>query len=244
MKKMNPPLLSPTQHARHMNESIGGTTINAAIERNHCILRENFFEPLLGLNDHIKLLEDIRLVTSDPGLQGKLVESWENEVYELDEEILALDEEINLLFRRVRYACLYLELAQAAEENNDLNRAWAFNNEASLAVGETVEASAVILSKIEANSRSKQNSENGRGRIKNFLPAKLEAVRLLNELKPEGGWPTLASAISALEEPLGNFIDTNRIGGIKSSNVKNLLGKVWIPHDELVNNAWFKAKHP
>jgi hypothetical protein len=54
----------------------------------------------------------------------------------------------------------------------------------------------------------------------------------------------VVSAASALEEPLGNFIDTNRIGGIKSSNIRVLLEKKWIPKDALVNNAWLKNKQP
>ncbi|MDN3234318.1 hypothetical protein [Pseudomonas sp. WAC2] len=225
-----------------MNEHIGNITIGAAIARNQLILREHFFEPLLELEEYLKLLEDIRSVTSDPALQAQLVEKWENEVYELNEGINGLDEEIAILFRHVRYACLYLELAKAAENNKDCERAWAFNNEASLITGGIIEESAVIQKEVEANRRAKQNSENGKGRIRNFLPAKQEAARLLDKLKPEGGWPTLASAVSALDEPLGNFIDTNRIGGIKSSNIRVLLEKNWIPKDALVNNAWLNSK--
>jgi len=244
MKKIKPPLFSPTQYANHINESIGNTTARVAIGRNQRILFSCFFEPLLERDEHIKLLEDIRSVTSDPALQGKLMENWESEVYERDEEINGLNEEINILFEHVRHACLYLELAAAADEDKDRDRAWAFNNEASLMIGNITEKSEAILSKIEADSNAKQNSANGKGRIKNFLPVKEKAARLLYEMKPEGGWLTVVSAASALEEPLGNFIDTNRIGGIKSSNIRVLLEKKWIPKDALVNNAWLKNKQP
>ncbi|MCP2069876.1 hypothetical protein [Pseudomonas laurylsulfatiphila] len=242
MTKIKVPLFSPTQYATHMNESIGNTTARVAIGRNHRTLWNCFFEPLLEHDEYIKLLEDIRAVTSDPALQGKLMDNWENEVYECNEEINGLNEEINITFQHVRHACLYLELATAAEKDKDHNRTWAFNNEASLMVGKIAEKSETILNKITADSNAKQNSKNGKGRIKSFLPAKEEAARLLDEMKPEGGWLTVVSAASALEEPLGSFIDANRIGGIKSSNIRNLLEKKWIPKDMLVNSAWQKNK--
>lgn len=242
MKKIKPPLFSPEELAINMNESIGKTTIGEAIGRNHGILLQHFFEPLLERDEHLKLLEDIRLVTSDPELQGKLMEDWEHEVYEPGCKIHGLNEEINILLQRVRYACLYLELARATEENKGRDRAWAFNNEVSLMIGEIIEKSEAILNAMEGDKRSSQNSKNGKGRIKNFLPVKEEAVRLLEELKPEDGWPTLTSAVTALDEPLAHFILSNRISGMTSTNIRVLLEKTWIPKDELVNPAWEKTK--
>jgi len=243
MKKIKPPLFTPTERAISMNESIGQTTVSEAIGRNHGFLLQHFFEPLLERDEHLKLLEDIRLVTSDPELQGKLVGNWEHEAYETGCKIHGIDEEINILLQRVRYACLYLELARAAEENKDRDRAWAFNNESSLMIGEIIEKSETILNAMETDKRSTQNSKNGKGRIKNFLPAKEEAVRLLEDMKPEDGWPTLASAVTALDEPLAHFILSNRISGMTSTNIRALLEKTWIPKDKLVNPAWEKTKH-
>ncbi|QLG91207.1 hypothetical protein HZF02_04240 [Pseudomonas yamanorum] len=242
MKKIKPPLFTPAEFAKNINESIGNTTIDEAIDRNHGILLQHFFEPLLERDEHLKLLEDIRLVTNDPELQGKLMENWEHEVYETDWKTNGINERINTLLQHVRYACLYLELARAAEENKHRNRAWAFNNEASLMIGEIIEKSETILNAMEADKRSAQNSKNGKGRIKNFLPVKEEAVRLLEEMKPEGGWPTLTSAVTALDEPLAHFILSNRISGMTSTNIRVLLEKTWIPKDELVNPAWEKTK--
>lgn len=242
MKKIKPPLFTPAEYATSMNESIGKTTVIEAIGRNHGILLQHFFKPLLERDEHLKLLEDISLVTSDPELQGKLMENWEHEAYETACKIHELDEEINITLQRVRYACLYLELARAAEENKDRDQAWAFINHASLVIGEIIEKSETILNAMEADKRSAQNSKNGKGRIKNFLPVKEEAVRLLEEMKPEGGWPTLISAVTALDEPLAHFILSNRISGMTSTNIRVLLEKTWIPKDELVNPAWEKTK--
>lgn len=242
MKKIKPPLFSPAEFAAQMNATIGNTTIDEAIGRNHGILLQHFFEPLLERDERLKLLEDIRLATSDTERQGKLVENWKHEVYETDLKINGIDEHINTLLQHVRHACLYLELARAAEENKDRDRAWAFNNEASLMIGELIEKSETIFNEIETDKRSTQNSKNGKGRIKNFLPVKEEAVRLLEVMKPEGGWPTLTSAVTALDEPLAHFILSNRISGMTSTNIRVLLEKTWIPKDELVNPAWEKTK--
>jgi len=244
MEKFTPRLFSPTQYAINTNERIGNTTVRAAIGRNHHYLFNYFFEPLLESDEYTNLLENIRAVTSNPELQGKLISTWEHEVYKCYEGIEGLDEEINILFDHVRHACLYLELAKAAEDNKDRDRAWAFTNEASLMINGISGASGAIFDKIDTANRTKQNRENGKGRIKNFFPVKQEAARLLEELKPKGGWLSVTSAASALEVPLGSFIDANRIGGIQSSNIQALLEKTWIPKDEFVNDAWQKSKRP
>lgn len=242
MKKIKPPLFSPTQLAKLMNEDIGGRTIDAAINRNYCILQEHAFEPLLGLDRYLQLLESIRSVTADPALQAKLMADWKNEAYEEDKDGNDLNDEVTILLDQVRYTCLYIELARAAQKKGDIERAWAFNNEASLNAGEIIEKSTAILQKIEARKRTAQNSQNAKGRINNFLTAKEEAARLLNEMKPDGGWPSVPNAAIALDEPMQEFINMNRIGGITASNIRNLLEKSWIPKDPLVNSAWLNSK--
>jgi hypothetical protein len=237
MKEKKTPLFSPTQLATHMNERIGNTTINAAIASNHEILQCHFFEPLIESDEHLKLLDSIRSCTSDLALQGQLEKSWNNEINENDEN----DEEISTLFQHVRYACLYLELASVAEQNKARDRAWAFNNHASLMVGEIIERSALIQNRIEIETRSKQNSKNAKGRNKSILSVKEEVVRLLEEVKPEAGWPYKATAVATLERPLTDFIENNNILDIQPSNIEKWLTK-WLREDDIVNRAWEKSK--
>lgn len=236
MTKTTSPLFSAIQLATHLNERIGNTSIGEAIARNHGLLLEHFFEPLLGRDVYIKLLSDIRVVTSDLARQAELEQAWGSEANEYDEETK------NVL-KEAQYACLYIELARAAEASKDHVRAWAFNNYASLMVGEIIEKSTAIQDHTETKKRSKQNSKNGKSRIKNFLPVKEEAIRLLEKLRPEGGWPSRRNAASALEEDLVKFILITRTPGLTSSNIRVRLEKTWIPKDKLVNPAWEKNKH-
>ena len=86
------------------NESIGNTTVDKAIARNHGMLWDGFFHPLIKLDEYNKLLEDIRAVIANPELQAELETRWRN-------EDRLHSEEINTLLQDARYACLYLELA-------------------------------------------------------------------------------------------------------------------------------------
>lgn len=236
MTKTTSTLFSAIQLATHLNVRIGNTSIGEAIARSHGLLFEHFFEPLLGRDVYIKLLNDISLVTSDLALQTELEQAWDSEVNEYDDETKSV-------LKEAQYACLYIELARAAEASNEHVRAWAFNNHASLMVGEIIEKSAAIQKHAESKKRSQQNSKNGKARIKNFLPVQEEAIRLLEELKPEGGWPSYSSAATALEEDLAEFILKTRPLGLTSSNIRELLEKTWLPKDKLVNPAWKKNKN-
>lgn len=218
-----------------MNESIGNTTIGEAIARNHGLLVHHFFDSLLNLDDYTQLFESIRAVTGNPALQAELETRWE------DKDIQQ-DQEINTLLHHVRYACLYLELGSTAEAQNNRDRAWAFTNYASVMVGEIIEKSAAILNEREVERRALQNSKNGKGRIKNFVPVKQEAVRLLKAMKPEGGWPNIDSTVDALESPLASFIRENHISGLTPTNIRALLKQTWILKDELVKQAWKENK--
>jgi hypothetical protein len=231
MTNTTSPLFSPIQITVNTNEIIGNTSIVAAIDRNYGILDDHFFKPILGSEEQIKLLKDIRAVTNDPALQADLETRWRNEDSQQSKKI-------NTLLRDARYACLYLELAKAAETHNDRDRAWAFTCYASVMVGEISEKSAAVINKINKDARSIQNSKNAKAREKNSLPAKEEVVRLLEQLKPVGGWTSLRGAAIALEEDMIEFILKTRPSNLTASNIRNLLEKEWLPGDELVNSAW------
>ena len=235
MKKMTDPLFSPIQLSTNMNESIGNTCIGDAIARNQELLQEHFFEPLLGRDAHIKLLNDICAVTSDPALQAELELTWNGEINEYDTEI-------NSVLKHARYACLYIELARAAESDNQHIRGWAFNNHASMMVGEILEQSTAIQSRAKTHKRSQQNSQNSQGRKKSTLLLKQEAVRLLETLRPEAGWLSKVEVVTELEEPLGQFIKQNNILTQRISNIWEWLTE-WLRGDELVNPTWEKHKH-
>ena len=232
MKKIKPPLFSPTQLAITANESIGLTTLGEAIARN---IWEHIFNSPLDLDDYTRLLEAVRAVTNDPALQAELETRWTNKNSQQDEKI-------NILQHHVRYACLYLELARAAEAHKDRERAWAFTNYASLMVGEIIEKSAAVLDAMEADKRSDKNSKNAQGRNKSILLVKREAARLLEEKRPEDGWRTKVKAVYHLEDPLAEFIERNNIPALKITNIEKWL-TAWLREDVLVNQAWEKTKH-
>jgi hypothetical protein len=234
MKEKKPALFTRTQLATHENERIGSITIDTAIARNRSILHLHFFSPFTEPDAHLELLESIRSSISTPELQGQLEEDWDNEASKNDDPA-------TILLQHVKYACLYLELASAAEQNKARDRAWAFNNYASLMIGEVIERSASIQNLNESDRRSERNSNNAQGRNKSVLPVKEEAARLLEELRPEAGWPYKSTAIAVLERPLGAFIESNEISGIQISNIENWL-TTWLREDKLVNRAWEKTK--
>lgn len=236
MKKMKPPLFTRAQLATHTNERIGNTTIDVAIARNHEILQLHFFEPLTKPDEYIKLLESIRSSINTSESQGRLEEDWYTEANKHAGEV-------TILLQHVKYACLYLELASAAEQNKARDRAWAFNSYASLMIGEIIERSAAIQYLNEADRRSERNSNNAQGRNKSISPVKEEAARLLEDLRPKAGWPYKATAVAVLERHLTAFIESNDISGIQISNMENWLTK-WLREDELVNRAWERTKCP
>lgn len=234
MKDATSPPFSPIQITVSTNEMIGNTSVVAAIDRNYGILDDHFFKPILGDEEQIKLLKDIRAVTNDPALQADLETRWRLEDSQKGKKI-------NTLLRDARYACLYLELAKAAETHNDRDRAWAFICYASVMVGEISEKSAAVINKMNKDARSIQNSKNAKAREKNYLPAKGEVVRLLEQLKPVGGWTSFRGAAIALEEDMMEFILKTRPSNLTASNIRNLLETKWLPRDELVNSAWTKT---
>jgi hypothetical protein len=232
-KESKQPLFTRVQLAEMNNDKIGNCTIGEAIGRNVSILRSHFFEPLFEY-DYLKLLNDISSVTSDLALQAELEQNWDDEVNEFDEET-------NIALKHAQYACLYIELARAAEARNEHIKAWAFNNYATLIVGEIVEKSVAIQNRIGIDNRSKQNSKNAQGRNKSILQVKEEAARLLEDRRPEAGWPFKVNAVAALEGPLADYFEKNKILGLRISNIENWLMK-WLREDELVNRAWEKSK--
>lgn len=234
----NTPLLfTPVQYVVMSNEEIGSCTIHEAISRNLLILRNCAFEPLFEKDDYSTLLSKIRHAIGDPTLQAELVQNWNSE-----DNAHEPSQEAEAFLNHFKHACLYIELARAAEEQKEHTRAWAFNNYASLMVGETSEKSETILYHIEIRHHSKQNSKNAQGGSNNLIPVKEEAARLLEEMKPEGGWPSYRRAAIVLEAPMAEYISHNRIRGLTASNIRNLLEKTWMPKDKIVNDAWLKNK--
>jgi hypothetical protein len=171
-----------------------------------------------------------------------LEDAWENTAQEHYKDIKDLNIEIGILFNHARQVLKYLELATAAEDNKNRDRAWAFNGEASLLIGEALEKTAAIHDRIELSSKAKQNIVNAKGRNKAHLPVKEATIRLLSEMKPEGGWPTKTKAIKDLEKYLTEVIEKKEILTLDISNIDKWL-TTWLRDDELVNAAWEKNKH-
>ncbi|MHC8307517.1 hypothetical protein [Pseudomonas sp. PB3P13] len=234
MKDATSPPFSPIQITVNTNDMIGNTSIASAIDRNYGILDDHFFKPILGDEELIKLLKDIRAVINDPALQADLETRWSLEDSQQGNKF-------NTLLRDARYAYLYLELAKSAEIHNDRDRAWAFTCYASVMVGEISEKSAAIIDKMNKDARSIQNSKNAKAKDKSYLLAKEEVARLLEHLKPAGGWISFRGAAIALEKDMIKFLLETRPPNLTASNICNLLEKEWLPKDELVNTAWTKT---
>lgn len=213
-----------------MNDNIGSCTLKKATERNLLILLENVFEPLFERSDYLKTLEDASIAISDPTLQAALEQQWESEANEHEEEVRDL-------LKNARYACLYIKLANTAEEKKEYNRAWAFTNHASLITGELLERSKNILDKIETETRSEQNIKNALGRNKTTQLVREEAARLLKELKPDEGWPSKNNAAAKLAGPLSDFIKEKKVSGLSWSNTESRI-KIWITEAGIVRDAW------
>jgi hypothetical protein len=233
MEEKKQPLFTRARLVEINNDEIGNCTIGEAISRNVSILRTHFFEPLFEY-DYLKLLNDVSSVTSNLALQAELEQNWDNEVNELDEET-------NIALKLARYASLYIELARSAESRNEHIKAWAFNNYATLMVGEILEKSVAIQNRTGIENLSKQNSKNAQGRNKSILQVKEETARLLFEKRPETGWPSKAKVPAALEHPLADFIEKNKILVLRTSNIEQWMKK-WLREDELVKGAWEKNK--
>lgn len=67
-----------------------------------------------------------------------------------------------------------------------------------------------ILSPKEAEIR--QARAGGVGRMRSFEPAKKKLLELLASNAPASGWSTKSEALKAIDTPLGQFIETNKIG--------------------------------
>lgn len=235
MKKTKPPLFSPIEYTTISNDEIANMTISSSICRNELLLREHFFEPFFEHSEHLKLLEEIRAVASNVVLQAELVQSWEDEITQHRGDFARL-------MHDVRQASLYLELATAAEEGQKRDRAWAFNNYATMIVGGILEKINTRLNEMEADKVSKQNSKNALEGNKSTLLVKEEAAKLLVEMKPEAGWSSKVSVYIAFEKPLAEFIKKNKILRIRISNIEGWLGD-WLREDKLVAHAWEKSKN-
>jgi len=228
-------LFSPIEYTTTSNEQIANITISSSIGRNKLLLREHFFEPLFERSEHLKLLEDIRAVTSNVALQAELVQSWENEISQHSGAFA-------MLLQDVRHASLYLELATVAEEGQNRERAWAFNNYATMIVGGILEKINTHLNEMESDRVSKQNSKNAMKGNKPTLLVKEEVAKLLVEMRPETGWPSKSGVFVSLEQPLAEFIKKNKIPRIRVSNIESWLGD-WLREDKLVARAWEKNKN-
>jgi hypothetical protein len=236
MKEAKSALYTALEITKNMNEKIGNTSILEAIARNYSMLQHHFFDSPLSNEDYVKLLEDIIAVIKNPIRQAELEARWKDEDRQQTEEI-------NALLQEVRYACLYLELARAAEADDERDRAWAFNSYASLQVGEIIEKSAAIVSAMEADRRSSRNSKNAQGRNKSISLIKEETARLIEAMRPEAGWHYKSTIVAALEMPLTDFIEKNKILCIQPSNIEKWLTN-WLREDERLKRVWERTKRP
>ena len=229
--KKTQPLLSPTESVTKRNAEIGNRTIHQAISDNHRELSNYIFYPLFENEDYPELLSKIEHAISDPALQAELQQDWE-----IKDNKCKPQSEIETFRYQFKYACMYVALAHAAEERAEHTKAWAFNNHASRLVGEVTKRAEVILDAVAREEISARNTKNGKGLLANYLPAKEEVVRLLEE-KPAGTWKGKNSAIKDLEELFSEFIENIKGTRLTKNNIPGSL-KNWMIRDPLVSNAW------
>lgn len=228
--------ISKTEFVYSTISRLESQTIDEAIGRNHAILLESFFEPLVEKSYYSQFLEKFR-----KPITAIEIEEIENDTQDDDSEI---NDEIKNLMKHAKYACIYMTLARENEKNGETYKAWALINHTSLMIGEISERAKKILYASQSQAKSDQNSKNAQGRSKLMLPAEELAAQLLVELMPEGGWPSKASAASTLESPLSDFIIKNKISGVTSSNIKDCLKRRWLEKEGVVQDAWIKTRRP
>ncbi|WP_147310781.1 hypothetical protein [Pseudomonas citronellolis] len=228
---------SKTEAISNTISRLESQTIDEAIGRNHAILLENFFEPLIEKNYYLELLKNSRLPITTIEIEAIEHDTQDNKEPDYDDEI-------KNLIKHAKYACLYMALARENEKNGEPYKAWALINHTSLMIGEISERAKKIIQATQIEAKSDQNSKNAQGRSKLILPAEELAARLLVEMMPEGGWPSKTSAASTLERPLSEFIIKNKISGVTSSNIKDCLKRRWLKKEGVVQEAWIKTRKP
>ena len=237
MNNPHQPLFNPMEIAKKFIDEISNHTLIDRIKRNQWIIQRDILDPLIPTSAHESLLNEINFASSDLAALAEILQKWLQE---------ASDNTTNFstFFRHVKYSLLYTYIANDFEKKGEYIKAWAFINHASLMTGEVTEMAKPYLKKIETKIISEQNKVNANKRTKNFQPIKEEAARLLKIMKPEGGWSSITSAATELEEPLKNLISRKRTPGLVGTNINNLLRTTWIPKDDIVHPAWLMTKRP
>lgn len=236
MKKSKPNLYSDADFLIINLNEIGKSSASSSIERNFHLLHFHFFDIYIDVEKYSDLKDKIRSRIGSTILVSELMQEWDTE--EKNDYT-----ELNALLRKAKHAYCYLELAKAAEQHGETNRAWAFNTHAAMTIGEIISTSETVQENLRLVELSKKNSANGRARVNNFTPVKQEVVRLLETMRPESGWESAMQTARSLKKPLAEFVG-NKFAGLSSSNIENLLAKKWIPEDPIVNEAWEKYRRP
>lgn len=120
----------------------------------------------------------------------------------------------------IRAGCVYLYLANKANQNQNFDKSWSLLCQAFYLVGQA--SGSPIKDSALKNHEIAQKG--GKARAKNIELVKNEALRLLKATQVQH-WKSKNEAIQAIVKPLAEYIEANKISGITTSNLHDWLQK-------------------
>lgn len=135
-----------------------------------------------------------------------------------------------------RHACVFIELANIAFENNETEKAWFFISEANHRIGLTQSGHTYYFG-VDEKETLKANAKKGSKKVyDNYAYDRKEVIRLINQ-SPAGGWLDEVHALTSIRTPLKELIIDNlkSSGGVrfklKLDNFEQRISR-WINHDK------------
>lgn len=125
-------------------------------------------------------------------------------------------------------SCVYAELANKSEQASDISTGWSLAAHSCYYVGLSTAAREIDVFKSEFHKRHKQASKASNARDRSHEPVKREAIRLLQDLAPKGGWKTKKSAIEGIEDELHHYIKANGVKLASSENIDSNALVEWL----------------
>lgn len=243
-------------------EDITSTSLKDAITRNRSLLKrmlvitdekgDDYYDIVSGkirlaLEEHTRLFESQKAPNqhaAPPTGKEYLIKKWDDESLSVNSIAILKDEwdeglpkattdPIQLFLYKFNFACYPLEIAALAYENGELDRAWSAINYTSLEVGELIGLENEILDEKANKQLSIQNTKNAEAKSESFTPTKNEAIRLIIEKRPEGGWESKQETIDAIELSLAEFIKENKVSVLTPTNVSRRL-RAWLTKDKVL----------
>lgn len=93
-----------------------------------------------------------------------------------------------------------------------------------------------LYAAMQAHAKRKRASNAGKKNAERYMPAKLECIRLLKSMRPEGGWRSYSQAAQSIEPALAEFIEQHPELKMSPQVHKRIL--IWFREDAAVRRAF------